>query len=169
MEDDGHDDQNDETNDCSEFVSGTEHDSDTTNNEYARVNRIVLSKKSDEYRQRRERNNAAVKKSRFKSKQKTIETQKRVEQLKSENEQLERRLESLSREFDLMRDIFVPRRVGQQPMRFQGQSQPIPGYPAAPSHDELAIGNIEGRMVMGSTNTGQPSTSGMNYGPHHQR
>lgn len=78
--------------------------------EFARVNRVMLSKKSDEYRQRRERNNAAVKKSRSKSKQKTIETQRRVEQLREENAQLERRLESLSREFHLMRGIFIPRR-----------------------------------------------------------
>jgi seryl-tRNA synthetase len=91
------------------MYSGNEQDSDERG-EFARVNRVMLSKKSDEYRQRRERNNAAVKKSRFKSKQKTIETQKRVEQLKCENAQLERRLESLSREFHLMRDIFIPRR-----------------------------------------------------------
>lgn len=91
------------------MYSGNEQDSDERG-EFARVNRVMLSKKSDEYRQRRERNNAAVKKSRFKSKQKTIETQKRVEQLKNENAQLERRLESLSREFHLMRDIFIPRR-----------------------------------------------------------
>lgn len=89
--------------------SNTEQDSDERS-EFARVNRVMLPKKSDEYRQRRERNNAAVKKSRFKSKQKTIETQRRVEQLKSENAQLERRLESLSREFNLMREIFIPRR-----------------------------------------------------------
>lgn len=99
--------------------SGNDQDSDERG-EYARVNRVVLSKKSDEYRQRRERNNAAVKKSRFKSKQKTIETQRRVEQLKSDNEQLERRLESLSREFHLMRDIFIPRRdIRAQAMQFQ--------------------------------------------------
>lgn len=90
-------------------TSEQDQDSDTTK-EYARVNRVVLSKRSEEYRQRRERNNAAVKKSRYKSKQKNLETQRRVEQLKDENAALERRLESLSREFDLMRDIFVPRR-----------------------------------------------------------
>lgn len=78
--------------------------------QFARVNRVMLSKKSEEYRQRRERNNAAVKKSRYKSKQKTIETQQRVEQLKQENVQLERRLESLSREFHLMKNLFAPRR-----------------------------------------------------------
>lgn len=32
--------------------------------QYARVNRVVLDKNSDEYRKRRERNNIAVKKSR---------------------------------------------------------------------------------------------------------
>lgn len=70
----------------------------------------MLPKNSDEYRQRRERNNAAVKKSRFKSKQRTLETQERVEQLKDENDQLELRVESLTRELNFMRSIFVPRR-----------------------------------------------------------
>lgn len=77
---------------------------------FASVNRMILSKNSQEYRERRERNNAAVKKSRFKSKQKTLETQKRVDQLKDENSQLERRVESLTRELNFMRNIFVPRR-----------------------------------------------------------
>ena len=91
-----------------------QEDSDSKYDEFARVNRVMLSKKSEEYRQRRERNNAAVKKSRYKTKQKTMETQRRVEQLKDENAQLERRLESLSRELNLMRDIFVPRRSNGQ-------------------------------------------------------
>ena len=90
----------DDINDCSNGQS----------EEFARVNRVVLSKSSDEYRRRRERNNAAVKKSRFKSKQKTIETQCRVDRLKDENTQLERRVETLTRELEFMRQIFVPRR-----------------------------------------------------------
>lgn len=94
--------------------------------EFARVNRVMLSKKSDEYRQRRERNNAAVKKSRHKSKQRTLETQKRVEQLKNENLCLERRLESLSREFNLMKDIFVPRHDLKH-RQIQHQQQVAPG------------------------------------------
>lgn len=94
--------------------SSIDNDDSDNSNEFARVNRVMLCKSSDEYRQRRERNNAAVKKSRFKSKQKTLETQKRVDQLKDENRQLERRVEALSRELNFMRTIFVPRRDPQQ-------------------------------------------------------
>lgn len=90
--------------------------------EFARVNRVMLPKSSEEYRQRRERNNAAVKKSRFKSKQKTLETQKRVDQLKEENRGLERRVEALNRELNFMKAIFVPRRdVQQQQQQFHQQ------------------------------------------------
>lgn len=95
-------------------ASSPDNDDSDNSNEFARVNRVMLSKSSDEYRQRRERNNAAVKKSRFKSKQKTLETQKRVNQLKDENSQLERRVETLTRELNFMRNIFVPRRDSQQ-------------------------------------------------------
>lgn len=94
---------------------------DSDNSEFARVNRVRLPKSSEEYRQRRERNNAAVKKSRFKSKQKTLETQKRVDQLKDENGLLERRVETLNRELNFMRSIFVPRR---DPPQLQQQQQP---------------------------------------------
>lgn len=82
--------------------------------EFARVNRVMLSKRSEEYRQRRERNNAAVKKSRFKSKQKTLETQMRVDELKNENSKLERRVETLTKELNFMRQLFVPRRESDQ-------------------------------------------------------
>lgn len=95
---------------CRSSANNQENDDSDISNEYARVNRVMLSKNSEEYRQRRERNNAAVKKSRFKSKQKTLETQRRVDQLREENAQLERRIESLTREVNFMRDIFVPRK-----------------------------------------------------------
>lgn len=97
---------------------------DDDSEEFARVNRVVLAKSSDEYRQRRERNNAAVKKSRFKSKQKTLETQKRVDQLKEENSSLEDKVQTLKRELAFMKAIFVPRRDAQaQPSQPIAQSQ----------------------------------------------
>lgn len=162
---DNYEDQ-DETNDYVDYRSGTEQDSDTTN-EYARVNRIVLSKKSDEYRQRRERNNAAVKKSRFKSKQKTIETQRRVEQLKNENAQLERRLDSLSREFNLMRDIFVPRRDGRQSMKSDNKPSQVScniqtNYPANHQILQQVIVSDLGDIPVPSS-SGQTLTSEINY------
>lgn len=94
-------------------LSGSENDDLDNSSEFARVNRVMLPKSSDEYRLRRERNNAAVKKSRFKSKQRTLETQKRVDQLKAENSQLEKQVESLTKELNFMRAIFVPRRDSQ--------------------------------------------------------
>lgn len=94
-------------------------DMEEDSGEFARVNRVVLAKSSDEYRQRRERNNAAVKKSRFKSKQKTLETQKRVDQLKEENSNLETRVQTLKRELAFMKAIFVPRRDSQQSTQFE--------------------------------------------------
>lgn len=83
-------------------------DSDNTS-EFARVNRVMLPKNSEEYRLRRERNNAAVKRSRYKSKQKYMETQKRVDKLREENTLLEKRVEALSRELTFMKQIFMPR------------------------------------------------------------
>lgn len=99
-----------------------EHDEDASN-EFARVNRVMLPKSSDEYRLRRERNNAAVKKSRFKSKQKSLETQRRVDQLREENSQLERRIETLGSELKFIREIFVPRRDAQTQPSLQPQQQ----------------------------------------------
>jgi len=75
--------------------------------QFARVNRVILDKNSDEYRKRRERNNIAVKKSRTKSKIRTMETLQKVNILKAENDFLVRKVEILTRELKLLKDIFV--------------------------------------------------------------
>ncbi|XP_068595646.1 CCAAT/enhancer-binding protein gamma [Brachionichthys hirsutus] len=64
-------------------------------------------KESDEYRQRRERNNLAVKKSRMRSKQKAMDTQQRVNELKEENERLEAKIKLLSKELSVLKDLFL--------------------------------------------------------------
>ncbi|MBN3309870.1 CCAAT/enhancer-binding protein gamma [Amia ocellicauda] len=64
-------------------------------------------KESDEYRQRRERNNLAVKKSRMRSKQKAQDTQQRVNELKEENERLEAKIKLLSKELSVLKDLFL--------------------------------------------------------------
>ncbi len=64
-------------------------------------------KNSDEYRQRRERNNLAVKKSRMRSKQKAQDTQQRVNELKEENERLEAKIKLLSKELSVLKDLFL--------------------------------------------------------------
>ncbi|XP_061404634.1 CCAAT/enhancer-binding protein gamma-like [Lethenteron reissneri] len=64
-------------------------------------------KNSDEYKRRRERNNIAVKKSRIKSKEKAEETQRRVNELKEENERLEAKIQTLSKELVVLKELFL--------------------------------------------------------------
>ncbi|XP_037372387.1 CCAAT/enhancer-binding protein gamma isoform X1 [Talpa occidentalis] len=66
-----------------------------------------MDRNSDEYRQRRERNNMAVKKSRLKSKQKAQDTLQRVNQLKEENERLEAKIKLLTKELSVLKDLFL--------------------------------------------------------------
>lgn len=68
--------------------------------------RKQLDKGSDEYRKRREKNNEAVKKSRIKSKAKTVETQDQVNVLMQENQLLNQKVASLTKEFELLKDLY---------------------------------------------------------------
>ncbi|CAL8243583.1 unnamed protein product [Lota lota] len=72
-----------------------------------RMKKPSADKDSDEYRQRRERNNLAVKKSRMRSKQKAQDTQQRVNELKEENERLEAKIKLLSKELSVLKDLFL--------------------------------------------------------------
>lgn len=65
-----------------------------------------LEKGSDEYRQKRERNNIAVRKSRFKSKQKYVETQHKVDELQEENTRLQSKVDFLTKELNVLRSLF---------------------------------------------------------------
>jgi len=62
-----------------------------------------------EYRQRRERNNVAVKKSRAKSRARAQMTTAKVEELRQENVELEGKINILSKELDLLKDLLVLR------------------------------------------------------------
>ncbi|XP_028428431.1 CCAAT/enhancer-binding protein gamma [Perca flavescens] len=73
----------------------------------AKMKKPSADKESDEYRQRRERNNLAVKKSRMRSKQKAMDTQQRVNELKEENERLEAKIKLLSKELSVLKDLFL--------------------------------------------------------------
>ncbi|KAJ8391309.1 hypothetical protein AAFF_G00090960 [Aldrovandia affinis] len=64
-----------------------------------------LDKDSEEYRQRRERNNLAVRKSRDKAKIRNMETQHKVLELAAENDRLQKRVEQLSRELTTLRNL----------------------------------------------------------------
>lgn len=68
--------------------------------------RKQLDKGSEEYRKRREKNNEAVKKSRIKSKVKTAETQDQVNVLMHENQLLNQKVASLTKEFELLKDLY---------------------------------------------------------------
>ncbi|KAL4642181.1 CCAAT/enhancer-binding protein gamma-like [Arapaima gigas] len=73
----------------------------------SKAKRSTIDKDSEEYRQRRERNNLAVKKSRMRSKQKAQDTQQRVNELKEENERLEAKIRLLSKELSVLKDLFL--------------------------------------------------------------
>ncbi|KAM3604941.1 uncharacterized protein V6R79_018398 [Siganus canaliculatus] len=59
-----------------------------------------------EYRQRRERNNIAVRKSRDKAKMRNLEMQQKMIELSSENDRLHKTIEQLTRELTGLRDFF---------------------------------------------------------------
>uniref|UniRef100_UPI0037E78923 CCAAT/enhancer-binding protein delta n=1 Tax=Semicossyphus pulcher TaxID=241346 RepID=UPI0037E78923 len=61
---------------------------------------------SMEYRQRRERNNIAVRKSRDKAKMRNMEMQHKLIELSSENDRLHKTIEQLTRELTGLRDFF---------------------------------------------------------------
>ncbi|XP_077302893.1 inverted repeat binding protein 18 kDa [Arctopsyche grandis] len=61
----------------------------------------------EDYRKKRDRNNQAVKKSRFKSKQKTQETLDRIETLKNENKKLEDKVREKTKELGILKELFV--------------------------------------------------------------
>eukprot|EP00112_Aurelia_sp_Birch-Aquarium-sp1_P011701 Seg2461.3 transcript_id=Seg2461.3/GoldUCD/mRNA.D3Y31 product="CCAAT/enhancer-binding protein beta" protein_id=Seg2461.3/GoldUCD/D3Y31 len=67
--------------------------------------RKSCDKASDEYRQKRERNNIAVRKSRSKSKIKHIETEVRVTELTNNNEKLRSKVVLLQRELAALRNF----------------------------------------------------------------
>ncbi|XP_017768163.1 PREDICTED: CCAAT/enhancer-binding protein [Nicrophorus vespilloides] len=72
----------------------------------ARKTMKPCDKNSDEYRRRRERNNIAVRKSREKAKVRTRETEEKVKLLLKENERLQKRIELLMEELNVLRNLF---------------------------------------------------------------
>ncbi|RUS70042.1 hypothetical protein EGW08_022191 [Elysia chlorotica] len=69
--------------------------------------RQKLDKNSDEYRQRRERNNLAVRKSREASRKKAKETMDKVSKLRDENRALEQKVTILNKELMVLKDLFM--------------------------------------------------------------
>jgi len=75
------------------------------------------SQMDEEYIMKRQRNNAAVNKTRQKKRAEEQETSKRVYELREENTRLERKLESMKRELDLLKEMVVACAAGKKPAR----------------------------------------------------
>jgi hypothetical protein len=78
----------------------------------ARRPRPVPDKNSEEYRQKRFKNNIAVRRSRMKSKAKSEELQTKVKELTTENDRLNKKVELLSKELTVLKSLFT--NVGKQ-------------------------------------------------------
>jgi len=61
---------------------------------------------TEEYKEKRDRNNVAVRKSREKTREKAKETVDRVSHLREENRMLEQQVEILSKELTILKDLF---------------------------------------------------------------
>lgn len=70
-----------------------------------------INKDSAEYRQRRERNNIAVRKSRDKARRRVLLTQQRAQQLQDENHKLQMRIGQLTQERDTLKHILSQRHL----------------------------------------------------------
>jgi len=84
----------------------------------------------DDYRQKRDRNNVAVKKSREKSRQRARETAERMERLRRENEELEQRSVELSAELRTLKDLLLARAAR------RGSTRNDTRPPTSPSEEE---------------------------------
>ncbi len=77
----------------------------------------IPDKATPEYRQKRDRNNVAVRKSRQKSKLRVVETEKRVSELEEENSRLQSKIALLSKELNVLKSLFSSAGVAQPHMR----------------------------------------------------
>lgn len=91
----------------------------------------------DDYKNKRARNNDAVKRSRAKAKAKVCETSEKVNNLKAENEDLEGKIKILSKELQLLKDMFVAH-AGREPFKSR-------------LRDFLGIRGMEGVPCQGSS------------------
>uniref|UniRef100_A0A672RZ76 CCAAT/enhancer-binding protein n=2 Tax=Sinocyclocheilus grahami TaxID=75366 RepID=A0A672RZ76_SINGR len=66
----------------------------------------TVDRHSPEYRQRRERNNVAVRKSRDKAKQRNLEMQQKMIELSADNARLHKTIDQLTRELSSLRNFF---------------------------------------------------------------
>ncbi|OWF38007.1 CCAAT/enhancer-binding protein gamma-like [Mizuhopecten yessoensis] len=88
-----------------EYDSMSDSDEEMSDGNLCKKSRY--QKGSTEYTKRRERNNIAVRKSREKSRAKAKETSEQVNRLRSENEMLEQKVQILSKELSVLKDLFL--------------------------------------------------------------
>lgn len=82
------------------------------------------------YRQRRDRNNEAVKKSREKSRQRARETAEKMTRLRQENDDLEKRSVELAGELRTLKDILLARAGGRRKRRSGDSANTVVGQPS---------------------------------------
>lgn len=73
----------------------------------------LVDKGSSEYRQKRNRNNIAVRKSREKTKVRVMDTEKRVKELEDENTHLQSKIALLTKELNVLKSLFTSAGVSQ--------------------------------------------------------
>lgn len=78
-----------------------------------------MDKNSTEYRDKRDRNNIAVRKSRNKSKLRVLETEQRVKELEDENKLLQNKIALLSKELNVLKSLFASAGVTQPPVKME--------------------------------------------------
>lgn len=81
--------------------------SDESDSDASKPKRTRTDKNNSDYLARRERNNIAVRKSREKSRAKAKETLQQVNKLRSENEMLEQKVQLLTKELSVLKDLFL--------------------------------------------------------------
>jgi len=88
----------------------------------AKSSKKALDKCSDEYRVKRDRNNVAVRKSREKSRNRVLDTEKRVKELEEENTKLRSNITLLTKELNVLKSLFTSAGVS-QPTNFSSKDK----------------------------------------------
>lgn len=110
----------------SSYSSHSSASSSSSSGGKERTGKKCVDRFSPEYRQRRERNNIAVRKSRDKAKRRNQEMQQKLLELSAENERLHKKVEQLTRDLSSLRHFFKQHSFLQQ----QQQQHQHPGAAA---------------------------------------
>jgi len=112
---------------------------------------------NQDYRDKRARNNLAVKKSREKNKQKINQTHERVSQLKEENQTLESNIKLLSKELKFLKEVFVAHAGSAHGMSVSDIGMHVDSLTDAAS---ASSSSHESKQQQSNTTSDQISTSG---------